>query len=92
MVQLFHGQDLLSAVASYIEVCFVFQEYSKPWQTVFNLVQLKICGNIDHHGLCLQENQEIWETFHVNFPTQINIILLHVLYQVNLLHKHKDNI
>ena len=44
-VQLLQGQDLLSAVSSYIELCFVFQlEYPKPCQTVSNLVQLKICG------------------------------------------------
>ena len=44
-VQLLQGQDLLSAVSSYIELCFVFQlEYPKHCQTTSNLIQLKICG------------------------------------------------
>ena len=49
--KLLGGQDLMSAMASYFELCFVFQlEYPRQSQTVINILQHKAARYGDDKG------------------------------------------
>ena len=49
--KLLNGQDLMSALASYFELCFVFQlEYPRECQTVVNILQHKAARYGDDKG------------------------------------------